>query len=80
MAARAAAEVLGRESKTAGASYFTDASVLKRAYGGAPTIILGPGLPEQAHQPNEYCPAANVELCADIFERLARAWCIPSSA
>ena len=35
--------------------YLTDGSVLQRLYKGVPTIILGPGQPEMAHQTDEFC-------------------------
>ena len=38
----------------------TDAAVLKPAYGNPPTIILGPGEPQMAHQTDEYCIAERV--------------------
>ena len=38
-------------------SYFTDASALKSVIGNPPTVILGPGQPEMAHQTDEFCLA-----------------------
>ncbi|MEO5590374.1 MAG: M20 family metallopeptidase, partial [Gemmatimonadaceae bacterium] len=37
------------------APYFTDGAALREAYGGPPTLILGPGEPGMAHQTDEYC-------------------------
>ncbi len=34
--------------------YLTDGAVLQQVYNGAPTIILGPGQPERAHQTDEF--------------------------
>ncbi len=50
--------------------YLTDASVLQQAYQGAPTIILGPGQPEMAHQTNEFCYTANLEKAVEIYKNI----------
>jgi succinyl-diaminopimelate desuccinylase len=55
--------------------YFTDGSILAHAYGGVPTVILGPGDAELAHQTNEYCVVERIEQAAGIFERIADQWC-----
>src|SRR5690606_12334052 len=39
--------------------YLTDGAVLQPAFGGIPTVILGPGLPEMAHQTDEFCLVEN---------------------
>ncbi|WP_214409985.1 M20 family metallopeptidase [Sphaerisporangium fuscum] len=49
------------------ASYFTDASVLVAACGGAPAVICGPGEPEQAHVTDEYCRIPRIEEAVDIY-------------
>ncbi|WP_326829748.1 M20 family metallopeptidase [Streptosporangium sp. NBC_01810] len=49
------------------ASYFTDASVLVAACGGAPTVICGPGEPEQAHVTDEYCEIPRIEEAVEIY-------------
>lgn len=47
--------------------YLTDGSVLQPAYGNAPTVILGPGSPEMAHQTDEFCYTANLEQAVRIY-------------
>jgi succinyl-diaminopimelate desuccinylase len=58
-----------------GVSYFTDASVLTPALGDPPTIILGPGEPEMAHKPNEFCYASKIEQAAEAYVEIAKKWC-----
>ena len=58
-----------------GAPYFTDASALTPAYGNPPTIILGPGEMEMAHQTDEYCPVNHIEKASEIYQLLIRRWC-----
>lgn len=69
--------VLGEEIKPRGAPYFTDASALTPAYGKPPTIILGPGEMEMAHQTDEYCYVDRIEEAADAYVAIARRWCEP---
>lgn len=68
---RQAFAIVGRVLGTGGgvetASYFTDASVLTPAYGGPPTLILGPGPMAMAHQTDEYCHVENIDRCTDAF-------------
>lgn len=70
-----AAEVSGEAAKVETAPYFTDASALTPAYGGIPTIIMGPGPAALAHQTDEYCEIARIEEHAEISRRLISAWC-----
>jgi len=58
-----------------GAPYFTDASVLTPALGSVPTVILGPGEPEQAHKTDEYIHVSKLESAADLYFRIAKSWC-----
>ena len=67
--------ILKEEILPRGAPYFTDASALTPAYGNPPTIILGPGEMEMAHQTDEYCPIAHIEQASEIYQQLARRWC-----
>ncbi|MBU3609553.1 M20 family metallopeptidase [Polynucleobacter wuianus] len=60
------------EEKTV--SYFTDASALKPAIGNPPTVILGPGQPEMAHQTNEFCYVDKITDATSIFEELITDW------
>lgn len=50
--------------------YLTDGSVLQGAYGGAPTVIFGPGQPEMAHQTNEFCSIAKLEEAVTIYKNI----------
>jgi succinyl-diaminopimelate desuccinylase len=67
--------VLGEKPQARGAPYFTDASALKPAFDGAPTVILGPGDMKLAHQTDEYCAVDKIEEAANIYEAIARQWC-----
>lgn len=66
--------VLGEPITSRSASYFTDASALTPAYGGVPTIILGPGEAAMAHQTDEYCFVSRIEQAVDIYRTLAENW------
>jgi len=67
--------ILGEEIETRTASYFTDAAALTPAYGGAPTVILGPGEPLMAHQTDEYCQIDRIEQAVEAYLKLAQSWC-----
>lgn len=69
------APVLGVRPSPRTLPYFTDGSILAQAYGGVPTVILGPGEAAQAHQTDEYCLVERIEQAAALFERLAEQWC-----
>jgi succinyl-diaminopimelate desuccinylase len=49
------------------ASYFTDASALVPALGGAPLLILGPGDPRLMHQTNESIDTAQIRQAERIY-------------
>jgi succinyl-diaminopimelate desuccinylase len=70
-----ASKISGRTAGVEAAPYFTDACALQPAYGGAPTLIMGPGEAEQAHQTDEYCLAARIHEAETIFTEIARKWC-----
>ena len=55
-------------------SYFTDASALKGLIGDPPTVVLGPGQPEMAHQTNEFCYTEKIIQSTTLFERLIIDW------
>ncbi|MBA2950606.1 M20/M25/M40 family metallo-hydrolase [Streptomyces himalayensis] len=63
------------------ARYFTDASVLARllspSEGGvpAPTVVLGPGEPDQCHVVDEWCSASKVEAAVEVYRQLVDRWC-----
>jgi succinyl-diaminopimelate desuccinylase len=61
-------------SKPRALPYLTDGSVLQRMYNGAPTIILGPGQPEMAHQTDEYCYIEKLEESVKIYKNLISKW------
>lgn len=69
------AAITGERHEPAIAPYFSDASPLSVAYGGPPTLILGPGEPRMAHQTDEYCLVSRLEQCTVAFTEIARAWC-----
>ena len=58
--------VTGQVSQPAAATFATDGSVLVPAC-QAPMIICGPGLPEKAHQPNEYVDIDTLVEAARIY-------------
>ncbi len=68
-------EITGTSTEPAIASYFTDAAALTVAYGHPPTLILGPGEPEMAHQTDEFCYVRRIEEAKAAFTEIARAWC-----
>ncbi len=57
------------------ATYFTDAAALRRAYGGAPTVILGPGEAAMAHQTDEYCYVNKLETSVAMYTDIMAKWC-----
>ena len=57
---------LGNLPVPTAATYATDGSVFVPAY-HAPMVICGPGLPEKAHQPNEYVDIARLTEAARIY-------------
>ena len=67
--------ILGEELETRGAPYFTDAAALTPGYGGLPTVILGPGEPNMAHQTDEYCVIHRSDQAVDAYLELALTWC-----
>jgi succinyl-diaminopimelate desuccinylase len=67
--------VIGERPVARAVPYFTDAAALTPAYGGAPTVILGPGELTLAHQTDEYCEVARIEQAVDVFTELTRRWC-----
>jgi succinyl-diaminopimelate desuccinylase len=70
-----ATPILGERPSVRGAPYFTDAAALTPAYGGPPTVILGPGEMELAHQTDEYCRTDRLEQAVGLYEEIARRWC-----
>ena len=66
--------VLGARPQAKAAPYFTDASVLTPAYFGIPTVVLGPGELEMAHQTDEYCRVHRIEQAVDAYGQILRRW------
>lgn len=67
--------LLGARPDARVATYFTDAAALNAAYDSPPTIILGPGEPQMAHQTDEYCVMDRVGASVQAYEEIARRWC-----
>jgi succinyl-diaminopimelate desuccinylase len=66
---------LGTRPEARTATYFTDAAALSRAYQAPPTVILGPGEAQMAHQTDEYCVMERVANAVAVYEDIARQWC-----
>lgn len=64
--------VLGSPVQVETATYFSDASVLKPAYGNPPTVIMGPGTMAMAHQTDEYCEVDRIDACTEVFKAIGR--------
>ncbi len=58
--------VTSQTSVPTAATFATDGSVFVPAY-NAPMVICGPGLPEKAHQPNEYVEVHRLTEAARIY-------------
>ena len=50
--------------------YMTDGAVLQPLYGGVPTVILGPGQPEMAHQTDEFCYIEKIRDAVTIYKNI----------
>ncbi len=66
---------LGEAPVPRSAPYFTDAAALAPALGGAPTVILGPGDPGQAHRTDEFCSVSKIRQAVEAYVRIGRRWC-----
>ena len=67
--------VRSTEPRVGSAPYFTDASALTPAYGGVPTVILGPGELALCHQTDEFCETVKIGQAAEAYLQIARRWC-----
>lgn len=67
-----AAGVTGANDVMGAVPFNTDGAFLAPAYGGVPTLILGPGDPAQAHQTDEYCEIARIDEAVAIYLELMR--------
>jgi succinyl-diaminopimelate desuccinylase len=68
--------LLGARPAPRVATYFTDAAALNRAYSDPPTVILGPGEPQMAHQTDEYCVVDRIEQSVAAYQEIIRRWCL----
>ena len=66
---------LGARPAPKTATYNTDAGNLLKVYAGAPTVVLGPGEAQLAHQTDEYCSMERIRQAVAIYEELIRDWC-----
>jgi acetylornithine deacetylase len=64
--------IMGKTAQS-GAPFATDGSHFQEL--GIHSYICGPGLLEEAHQPNESIPIANVTTGLDKLEQILNAWC-----
>lgn len=71
----AVAATTGERPAAGAATYFTDASVLTPAYGGIPTVVLGPGEMALCHQTDEYCRVQRIDQAVAAYVDIARRWC-----
>lgn len=69
------APLLKEQPAVRSASYFTDAAVLTLAYQGPPTVILGPGEPQLAHQTDEYCFVERIDQAVSAYRQIIAEWC-----
>ena len=66
------AEATGTAARQETVPFNTDAAFLTPAYGGVPTLILGPGELAQAHQTDEWCEVAKIDEAVEIYLGLMR--------
>ena len=67
---------LGATPEVKTAAYMGDAANLLKVYRGAPTVVLGPGEPQQAHQTDEYCSMERIRQSVALYEALIRDWAL----
>ncbi len=60
--------------RTAPATYFTDASVLRPVVGEAPIVVWGPGTPAVMHAVDEYVEVAEVEQAVATLTAVLSRW------
>ena len=65
---------LGERAEVSALPFFTDAAVLQPAFGGVPTVILGPGDTHMAHQTDEYCEVARIPIAQTMYESIIEDW------
>jgi acetylornithine deacetylase/succinyl-diaminopimelate desuccinylase len=72
--ARACRQVQGQPAEPGAFPAWTDGALLA-AFGGIPTVILGPGDIRLAHSPREAVPVDQVREAAELYARAALAFC-----
>lgn len=65
---------LGEPPAVEALPFFTDAAVLKPAFGDVPTIILGPGETHMAHQTDEFCVVERIPVAVEMYKALMEDW------
>ena len=65
----------GKRPQARTATYMTDAANLLKVYAGAPTVVLGPGEPQIAHQTDEWCSMERIRQAVAMYEALIKDWC-----
>ena len=65
---------LGERPEVGALPFFTDAAALTPAYGGVPTVILGPGETHMAHQTDEYCYVERIEQSVAMYKDIIMDW------
>ncbi|MGD9508548.1 MAG: M20 family metallopeptidase [Geminicoccaceae bacterium] len=73
--AERARAIAGGDDGKLSAPFATDAGYLTPAYGGAPTVIVGPGETEQAHKTDEWCSQRRIEQARALYAELIADWC-----
>ncbi|GAA4710735.1 peptidase [Brevibacillus fulvus] len=69
--------VTGKAPVIAASPWGTDGGLLT-ALADTPAIVIGPGVTEVAHYPNEYIRLADIFQCAAIFALTILRWCEPA--
>lgn len=64
----------GEEPPLRGGVYVTDASILWRAYGQPPVMVLGPGEFAQAHKTDESCSIKKIRQAHQIYREILSRW------
>ena len=67
--------ILNESPEPRTAPYMTDAANLRKVYGAAPAVVLGPGEAAMAHQTDEYCNMKRIRQSVQIYEEIIRDWC-----
>ena len=60
-------KLLDKEAPSRAIAYLTDGSVLQPWYNNVPTVILGPGEAEMAHQTDEFCYVDKIKECTELY-------------